>query len=267
VYRSRGDFGGESLEDPAYRSWVLDLRARGFEIGLHNVGDGSFSRSEILAGLETFREVVGSYPRAHANHVSNPDCLYWWDRRFEFPFSLLYRLTYRARHGRLVRPRGEEPSSPHFWGDSAKRHLQYIRNLTFNGIDTLALDPRMPYRVASKEAFSNLWFSSSDGQRLEEMVDLLSPEHLDALEAGGGACIVYTHFGAGFVDGAGRVDPAFERRIVDLAGRAGWFVPVSTLLDHLAEGRSTADPGYRYRLARNARWAIDRLAKRRRYRR
>jgi hypothetical protein len=267
VHPSRGRFGGESLADAAYRDWVLQLQALGFEIGLHNVGDGTFSRSEILAGLETFRAVVGSYPRAHANHVSNPDCLYWWDRRFEWPFSLLYRLTYRARHGRVVRPRGEEPTSPQFWGDAAKEHIRYIRNLTFNGIDTLAHDPRMPYRVASKDASSNLWFSSSDGQRLEEMVDLISPHHLDALEADGGACIVYTHFGAGFVDAAGLVDPVFEQRIADLASRPGWFVPVSTLLDHLAEGRSTADPGYRYRLGRNVRWAVDRLVKRRRYRR
>jgi hypothetical protein len=267
VYPPRGRYEGECLLDPAYRDWVLQLQAEGFEIGLHNVGDGAFTRAEILAGLDIFRDVIGAYPRAHANHVSNPDCIYWWDRRFEWPFSLMYRLAYRLLHGRIGRQPGDDPASPHFWGDAVKDHISYIRNLTFNGIDTLANDPRMPYRVRSKEAFSNPWFSSSDGQRIEEMRDLLSERNVDALEASGGACIVYTHFASGFVDDAGRVDPTFERRIAYLASKPGWFVPVSTLLDHLSAGGSTDDPGYPYRLARNARWAIDRVAKRRRYRR
>ncbi len=266
VYPPRGRFAGESLLDAEYREWILGLRAQGFEIGLHNVGDGAFARAEILEGLEIFRNTLGSYPRAHANHVSNPDCIYWWDRRFEWPFDLLYRFSYRVRHGRLNRRAGSDPSSPHFWGDAFKEHVDYVRNLTFNGIDTLALDPRMPYRVKSKEAFSNLWFSSSDGQRIEEMRDLLSKANVDALEASGGVCIVYTHFASGFVDAAGVVDPTFEQEIAYLASRNGWFVPVSTLLDYLAVSHgSTADPGYRYRLARNARWAIDRVRKRRRY--
>jgi hypothetical protein len=266
VYPPRGRSHGECLLDPQYRDWVLQLKEQGFEIGLHNVGDGSFSREEILAGLDTFRDIIGSYPRVHANHVSNPDCIYWWDRRFEWPFSLLYRLAYRLIHGRLGRRPGDDPSSPHFWGDASKRHLDYIRNLTFNDIDTLARDPRMPYPVRSKQAYSNRWFSSSDGQKVEEMRDLLSDANIDALEASGGACIVYTHFASGFVDDAGRVDPAFERGIARLASKRGWFVPVSTLLDHLAAEGPSDDPGYRYRLARNVRWAIDRAAKWRRYR-
>jgi hypothetical protein len=93
----------------------------------------------------------------------------------------------------------------------------------------------------------------------------LSEANVDALEADGGACIVYTHFASGFVDASGRLDPVFERRIGYLASKRGWFVPVSTLLDHLAAQGSTDDPGYPYRLVRNARWATDRLRKRQRY--
>lgn len=261
VYPPRGRCDGESLLDAGYRDWVLSLQAQGFEIGLHNVGDGSFARREILDGLEIFRDVVGSYPRVHANHVSNPDCIYWWDRRFEWPFSLLYRLAYRLMHGPLRRQPGHAPTSPHFWGDACKEHVSYIRNLTFNGINTLAYDPRMPYLVRSKAEFANQWFSSSDGQKIEEMRALLSQANVDNLEAKGGVCIVYTHFAAGFVDETGRVDPTFERQIAYLASKRGWFVPVSTLLDHLASQGSIEDPGYRYRLTRNGRWAIDRFAK------
>jgi hypothetical protein len=266
VYPPRGRSHGESLSDAAYRDWVVQLKAQGFEIALHNVGDGAFSRQEILDGLEIFRDVVGAYPRSHANHVSNPDCIYWWDRRFEWPFRPIYRLAHRLIRGPIKRHPGDDPASANFWGDACKEHIRYIRNLTFNHIDTLARDPRMPYRVRSKDAFSNLWFSSSDGQKIEEMRDLLSAANVDELERRGGACIVYTHFASGFVDDAGTVDPVFEQRIAYLAAKGGWFVPVSTLLDHLAATRSTEDPGYRYRLARNGRWAIDRLAKWWRYR-
>ena len=267
VYPSRGAYGGESLLDQNYRDWVLELKAQGFEIGLHNVGDGAFSRQEILAGLDVFRDIIGSYPRTHSNHVSNPDCIYWWDRRFEWPFTLLYRAAYRVIYGPLASRAGHDPSSVHFWGDACKEHISYVRNLTFNGINTQADDPRMPYRVRSKEAYSNLWFSSSDAQSIAEMRDLLSERNIDALEASGGSCIIYTHFASGFVDVNGRVDPVFERQIAYLASRPGWFVPVSTLLDHLAAQGTTADPGYRYRAARNVRWAYDRLVKWWRYRR
>ena len=267
VYPPRGRFDGECLLDRPYRAWIQELIERGFEIGLHNVGDGVFTRTEILEGLELFRDAVGYYPRAHANHVSNPDCIYWWDRRFEWPFNLAYRLAYRARHGRRAHGSGHDPGSPQFWGDAFKEHITYVRNLTFNDIDTLAIDPRMPYEVGSKRAYSNLWFSSSDGQRVEEMRDLLSDANLDALEASGGACIVYTHFASGFVDDQGRVDPVVADQIKRLGSMNGWYVPVSTLLDHLASQGGTGDPGYLYRLGLDVRWGVDRLAKRRRYRR
>ncbi len=268
VYPTRGAYRGECLQDADYRAWIEQLISEGFEIGLHNVGDGDFARHEILAGLEIFRNVVGSYPRAHANHVSNPDCMYWWDKRFEWPFSLMYSAAYRIRHGRRREGSGDDPLSPHFWGDAVKEHVSYIRNLTFNGIDTLAADPRMPYTVSSKSRYSNLWFSSSDGQRIEEMRALLSDENIDRLEANGGACIVYTHLASGFVDDRGRVDPVFSRQIERLASKRGWFVPVSTLLDHLAAAQSTTqDPGYLYRLRLDLRWATDRVLKRWRFHR
>ena len=70
VYPPRGRFAGESLLDPEYREWILSLKAQGFEIGLHNVGDGAFARDEILQGLEIFRDTLGAYPR-----VARQPCL------------------------------------------------------------------------------------------------------------------------------------------------------------------------------------------------
>lgn len=264
VYPPRGSYTSSSLADSDYLQFIRSLKERGFEIGLHNIGDGFFSRAEILRGFEIFRELLGHEPGIHANHVSNPDNLYWWDRRFEWPFDLLYRLL----SGRARRVGGEDKSSESFWGDVAKTHIRYMRNLTFNDVNTLARDPRMPYRVDRKSECSNLWFSSSDGQTVDEFTDLIAAMNVDRLSEEGGVCIVYTHFASGFTNGSA-VHPEFERRLRYLASRAGgWFAPVSTVLDHLVSVHGgDADPGYAYRLVRNVWWGIDRLRKRVRYRR
>jgi len=262
VFPPRGSYKGSSLADESYLRFIRDIQASGFEIGLHNVGDGLFSRDEITEGFERFRDLIGHYPEIHTNHVSNPDNIYWWDRRFEHPISSIYRLT-----GRTRRQRGIDPEDETFWGDIAKRHLRYIRNLTFNDINTLACDPRMPYRTARTSKYANRWFSSSDGHTVAEFSDLIDAANVDRLERTGGACIVYTHLASGFVY-SGHVDPGFERKISALSKRNGWFVPVSTLLDYLAGQNATdADPGYAYRLKTNLRWISHRIGKKRRYRR
>lgn len=256
LYPSRGTDKGSSTEEPDYRRFVQDLLERGYEIALHGVGDGRFTRQEVLEGFERFRRMFGKYPSIHANHRSNPGNLYWWECRFEWPLRVLYRML--AKTGEA----GHDPSSELFWGDIAKRHLRYIRNLTFDDIDTLTRDPRMPYRVDRKAACSNLWFSSSDGQGLRDFNRLIAPENVDRLVKKGGACIVYTHFASGFVRD-GRVDRTFEERVHRLADRRGWFVPVSQLLDHLAErNRTVSDPGLAYRLSRELIWLRDRVSKR-----
>jgi hypothetical protein len=271
VYPPRGRFGGQSLMDDDYLGFILKLRSRGFEIALHDVGDGAFTRQEIVEGLEIFRRKIGEYPRLYANHAGNPSHLYWRHERFVFPVSGLYRLATTALQpgkGTSGRSLGSQPGSLHFWGDLAKDHITYKRNLLFNGINTLACDPRMPYRIERKAQYSNLWFSSSDGHTVEELTDLLAPENLDRLEDEGGACIVYTHFASGFVGPDGQVVRRFREAIENLAGRDGWFVPVGTLLDHLrASHACDADPGYWYELALNIRWLADRMVKWIRYRR
>jgi hypothetical protein len=267
VYPPRGRFTGGCLQDPDYRDYIVQLRDMGFEIALHCVGDGAFSRQEIIQGIERFNDVIGTYPMCHANHSSNPDNIYWGGKRFEWPFDHVYGLASSIIHGgRTVRQTGEILSSPYFWGDLCKERIRYIRNLTFNGINTLAYDPLMPYPVQRKQKYSNFWFSSSDGHTCTELTDLISETNCDRLEKSGGVCIVYTHFASGFLDEKGRVDPIFERRIRYLASKPGWFVPVTPLLDFLAACHPGAgDPGYIYRLGRNIRWAVDRVVKKVRY--
>jgi hypothetical protein len=271
VYPPRGRFRGQSLMDDEYLSFILKLRSQGFEIALHGVGDGAFTSREIIDGIEIFKNKMGEYPRIHTNHSSNPCNLYWGHERFAYPISTLYRLAtafLSPRSWASNRSSGSRQDSTQFWGDIAKRHILYMRNLTFNDINTLACDPRMPYQVRRKSKYSNFWFSSSDGHTVEEMTDLFAPENLDRLEEQGGACIVYTHFASGFVGPDGRIVPRFRQAIENLAGRAGWFVPVGTLLDHLrASHAEDSDPGYWYELALDLRWLADRIVKKVRYHR
>ncbi|NMA72701.1 MAG: hypothetical protein GX963_00755 [Bacteroidales bacterium] len=128
---------------------------------------------------------------------------------------------------------GADPTSEQFWGDLAKKHFKYIRNHTFNGINTLKYDPKMPYRVPHKEKYSNYWFSSSDGDTLEEFTDLITPKNIMKLENQNGLCIVYTHFAKGFVDDKGVVNPQFKKNLEFLSSRDGWFVPAGEILDFL----------------------------------
>jgi hypothetical protein len=118
----------------------------------------------------------------------------------------------------------------------------------FGQIDTLAACPEMPYYDPLKP-FVRAWFAASNGQRPHSCLELLAERNQDRLEQSGGACIVYTHFGSGFQQG-NKVDPRFEHLLRRLAKKNGWFVPVSTVLDHIRaqRGLSTLDAAQRRRL-------------------
>ncbi len=226
--------GGSTLEDPAYRDWVLGLRDRGFEIALHGASDETSARDRIAEALDRFREVVGRDPRLHANHMGQDDALYWGADRLDGAT----RLAYRAARGLVRRgwaSRGHVAGSPHFWGDLCHERINYVRNFVFREIDTLAVDPLMPYHDP-RRPFVRHWFSASQGNNLESCRELLAEANQDRLVESGGACVVYTHFGLGFAEG-GRVDARFEALIRRLAALPGWFVPASTLLDHVGEHR------------------------------
>jgi hypothetical protein len=64
-------------------------------------------------------------------------------------------------------------------------------------------------------------------------------ENQDRLESEGGVCIISTHFGAGFCNRGG-IHAEFERLMRRLARLNGWFVPVTTLLDHLRKTRENS---------------------------
>jgi hypothetical protein len=256
-FRRTPRFGGGTLEDPGYRAWVLALAEAGFEIALHGATDHTSTREETLVALERFREYVGAYPRVHANHFGQAEALYWGEARLDG----LPRFAYRARNT-LLRSNeqyyGHVEGSPYFWGDICRERIDYVRNFTFPTINTGRADPLMPYHDA-RRPYVNYWFSSSDAPTVDSFCELLSEDNQDRLVREGGACIVYTHFGFGFAQD-GRVEPRVAHLLERLAALPGWFVPASTLLDHLrAQPDWRAHPAARQIASVQWRWLRARL--------
>jgi len=186
-----------TLENSEYLSFILDLRDKSFEIAFHSAKGGSSKRNEIQKALEIFKEKIGYYPKTYANHLSNQENLYWGKDRLD---SLLLKFLYKIATIKKERKfEGHIPSSEYFWGDLAKRHIIYVRNFTFNEINTLKINPSIPYHDPQK-SYVNFWFSSSDGHDAYAFNKLINPENINKLEKEGGVCIVYTHFANGFVE-------------------------------------------------------------------
>ncbi|MGI9628092.1 MAG: hypothetical protein ACR2QM_14735 [Longimicrobiales bacterium] len=215
----------ETLEDPEYEAFVHELAARGFEITWHGPTMESSRRERIVAGLAAFRKSMGYYPRIHINHGYNQDNVFWGHDRIDQP--LLKRALRATSQGR--RYLGHEEGSENWWGDLFGERFDYVRNLTFDEINLLKVNPTMPYRDPNRD-LGPLWFSSSDANDVFDFNELLREGNQRRLEEEGGICIVATHFGKGFSEG-GRVNARTEELLRQLAARPGWFVPVGTLLD------------------------------------
>jgi hypothetical protein len=161
-----------------------------------------------------------------------------------------YEVLTRFRHwGRF---RGHRRGDPLFWGDVCREKIKYVRNFVFGGMNTLAECPPMPYHDPLRP-YVNYWFASSEGGDVDGFVRTISEENQDRLEEEGGACIMYTHFAKGFCEG-GRLHELFRRRMERLAAKNGWFVPVSTVLDHLLEQRGHVEISSRQRSRLERKW-------------
>ena len=225
---------GHSLQHEGYRDFVVGLKNKGFEIGLHNVGSGEYYREEIVKGLEEYQEYLGEYPKIHINHAYNPDSIYGGYKRFSFPFNYLLKKLYPIYSGIY---QGEVPGSRYYWGDIHKKHIKYNRNYETDKLNTIKFNPVMPYIDKSKQAGSNYWFSSTFAPNQQMFNRIVTRDSIDKLEAEGGVCILNTHLG--YYMRNGEIDQGFVERIRYLSQKSsGWFVPVSTVLDYLMENRT-----------------------------
>ena len=260
VWPIKGDevprVGGTTCEDPEYLQWILDLREQGFEIAMHNATYHSSKREQAIRGLERFKELFGEYPGIHVNHADCEDSVYWGDVRLSGVNRLIYNLLTRFRN--RDRFLGDVESSEYFWADMLKERVKYVRNFVFSDINTLKACPWMPY-YDERLPFVNHWFASSEGATCESFCRTISEPNQDRLEEEGGACIMYVHFGYPdfYVDG--KLNPEFARLIERLSRKDGWFVPVSTLLDHILEVRGPHSLTARQRKRLERKWLLEKI--------
>jgi len=246
--------GGETCDNRKYLQHTLELQAAGFEVGYHNTTKHSSTRDETVRGLDSFRSYFGHDPRAMANHY-NAEAIYWGRARITPPLRTLYSLATLGRRNGVHF--GEVEGHATFWGDLCRERVHYCRNFVFTNINTLAACPWMPY-YDPRRPYVNAWYASTDGSNCAELTRALSEANQDRLEEQGGACIIYTHFGLGFMED-GRMDATFVRLMKRLSRKNGWFVPVSTLLDYLGQKRSGTAITDAQRQSLERRWLWEKL--------
>ena len=247
--------GGATLQEPAYREFILNLKRKDFEIAFHNATSHSVPREHTLRALDRFREVIGHDPKVHCNHAGNEENIYWGAARLS---SHLWRAVYRlATIGKARRFYGHDPQSSLFWGDLCQERVSYVRNFVFREVNLLRVNPTLPYHDPARP-YVNWWFSSTEAPDVRSFCMALSPEAQDRLEAEGGVCIIYTHLASGFAKD-GVLDAPFVQCIERLAGRPGWFVPVGDLLDFLRGRKARGDIPPREHASMQRRWIMEKI--------
>jgi len=246
--------GGETCANPEYRAFLQQLQGNGFEIGFHNAAPYSTTRDETIEALDLFERYFGKTPDVMANHY-NAEAIYWGPARLSSWRRDIYNLITLGRtRNRFF---GQVEGHPSFWGDVCLEHIRYCRNFVYSDINTLRMNPWMPYADPLRP-YVRYWYSASEGNKAPAFLKTLQDENQDRLEEQGGACIMYTHFGHGYVRD-GKLNPDFRRSMERLAARNGWFVPVTRLLDFLirTKGVTTLDDSLRSRL--ETRWLWEKL--------
>jgi hypothetical protein len=241
---------GQTCQDEDYLRWTLELQKGGFEIAFHNATFHSSDRQETLRGLNQFEQYFGASPQSMANHFFCREGLYWGDQRVSGVQRVIYNaLTLGKNRGLST---GHVEGHPDFWGDLCRERIRYVRNFVYGDINTLKCCPYMPYHDPQRP-WVNYWFSGSEGSNCRTATEQLCEANQERLEEEGGACILYTHFGHGYVQD-GRLDARFRSLIERLSKRPGWFVPVSTLLDYLRERRPDTELNDDQRRELERRW-------------
>jgi hypothetical protein len=244
--------GGATCEDEPYLKWVLGLKEQGFEIALHNVTHHTSTREQTVHGLDTFRRLFGHDPWSMANHSGCDENIYWGSARLSGVQRLFYNMLHLGPNREKVVSEGHIKNSPLFWGDLCREKIKYVRNFVLGDINTLKACPVMPYHDPARP-YVNYWFAASEGARIESFNAIMSEANQDRLVSEGGACIMYTHLAAGFLE-KGKINTRFKILMERLSKMNGWFVPVHTLLDFILQVRGEHTITQAERIALERKW-------------
>ena len=252
--RRQRNSSGDTCESADFAKHCQALQAAGFEIAYHNAAPHDSNRGETEEALNVFREAFGHDPESMANHYINKDAIYWGAARLTGLTKKIYSASQLWHDHSFF---GHEPDSEYFWGDLCVERVRYCRNFGFTELNTLKACPWMPY-ADPRRPFVAQWYACAEGADVDEFCGALSESAQDQLESEGGASVLYTHFGKGFVKN-GVVNPEFVRLIRRMSAKQGWFVPVSRLLDYIRaqRGECTITDSQRTRLERH--WLREKL--------
>lgn len=227
--RDKHLFTGDSLlGNPEYLSFIRWLAQRGFEVGLHNVGSGAFTRTEIREGLAHYKRLLGSYPKIHVNHSYNKDNIYGGEKRFTFPLRQIMKRMYPDYSGF----EGDVEGSPFFWGDLHKELIEYSRSFELDGLNLLRYT-KFPYRDPMYSQYCNLFYPSVFCSNQDLFNHHVTEKSIARLISDGGCSIIYTHLG--YYSERGEIDRGFRDRLKLLEKYSDdlWLAPVSEILDHM----------------------------------
>ena len=245
--------GGETCANPEYLEHLQRLAEAGFEIAWHNATAHTSTRAETQDGLDRFRAFFGHDPASMANHY-NGEALYWGQARL----SGTRRLAYLVLTGFKTADRhfGHVEGHPCFGATWPRTHpvLPQLRVYRSQYVADVSMDA-VPRPAAS---LGERLVRQHRGRAGPGVLKAVADANQDRLEAKGGASIVYTHFGHGFVE-KGRLRPEFRRLMERLRRKNGWFVPASTILDHLAANRGVLTLDDQARRALEWRWLSEKL--------
>lgn len=231
---------GDCLQRDEYAEYIKELKQRGYEIGLHNVGsadyDSPYTREKILAGLEFFEQRLGFKPTICVNHSYNPDSVYGGYKRFNPLMAAVVKKLYK-QYGRTFY--GEVEGSEYFWGDKHKELFKYSRNHECGTLQTTRYDKYMPYVDPKRSKYANYWYSATFAPNPDVFNHVVNDKALKKLEKNGGCCVLFTHLGYYYKDG--KLNPGFVERIEKLAANPNCIsMPVTQTLDAIAEARAAA---------------------------
>jgi hypothetical protein len=224
---------GLSLDDRAYAAWVAREAEAGHEIVLNSPSCGDDERSSILAAEERFVRALGRERRLEVFHDDDRESLYWGTDRI--PNGPVRAIWTAVRGGSPSE--GHVPGSRFYWLDLARGLVRYAGRYTTDDLNTLALNPSMPFEDATTPS-APLWFAGADGRSPDRFVGLLSEGAVRRLKAERGAAIIRTRFASGFATRAGavrdRVRPDIRRTLLRCREDAKVeLLPAGELLDRL----------------------------------
>lgn len=221
-----------TLDDELYLEFVRWLKSAGFEVTWHGATMESSVRSDVIRGLEVFKEKLGRYPDLHVNHAANADNLYWGLARFD---SRLIKILLKLMGYKKDEFCGEVPGEKFFWADYAQKYIKYCRSFSYTNLNSLSNNPSMPYQDENRPAIK-YWFSTAYADNVIDFEKRVTKKNINKLVAENGICILSTHLGKGYSKN-GELRDSVKKILDYIVAQNGWFVPVGEILDwRLAQG-------------------------------